>query len=144
ELADEGRKSMVAGAPVGAELRSMLERSELRYSSPTDEASIKSAFRKLRVEADAWQRGRTAYMAQRLEAGRHPDTDPTFWSQYQDPGPPALASLQTQPILGLVDPLARGILIGIGSLFLILLVSGVVILRIVARRVRARRKSAIA
>ena len=68
--------------------------------------------------------------------------DDAFWSEYHDAGPPALASLQAQPILGLVHSVARAVLIGIGVLFLIVLVSGIVVLGFVARRARARRKSA--
>ncbi len=29
-------------------------------------------------------------MMGRLTAGRHPDTDPTFWAEYRDAGPPAI------------------------------------------------------
>jgi len=29
-------------------------------------------------------------MMGRLTAGRHPDTDPTFWAEYRDAGPPVI------------------------------------------------------
>ena len=43
--------------------------------------------KKLRIQADGWHKQRTAYMLERLEQGRHPDTDPTFWNQWQEPAP---------------------------------------------------------
>jgi hypothetical protein len=50
----------------------------------------RSTYATLRNEADDWQAKRTAYMMTRLRAGRHPDTDPAFWNDWHDPGPPAL------------------------------------------------------
>jgi hypothetical protein len=52
--------------------------------------STASNFLRLRKEAEAWHARRTAYMMERLTAGRHPDTDATFWADWRDPGPPAL------------------------------------------------------
>lgn len=50
-----------------------------------------TAYRSLRSEADEWEKKRTAYMMARLSAGRHPDTDSTFWSDWHDSGPPVPA-----------------------------------------------------
>jgi hypothetical protein len=48
-----------------------------------------SNYARLRKEAEQWQAKRTAYMMVRLRAGRHPDTDPTFWAEYKEtPAPP--------------------------------------------------------
>ncbi|HEY3412305.1 MAG TPA: hypothetical protein VGM51_04500 [Armatimonadota bacterium] len=51
--------------------------------------SVESNYVRLRKEAEEWQAKRTAYMVVRLQAGRHPDTDPAFWAEYKDaPAPP--------------------------------------------------------
>ncbi|HEY3332088.1 MAG TPA: hypothetical protein VGK19_18815 [Capsulimonadaceae bacterium] len=61
---------------------------------PRDRDGLKDentpVYRKLRAEADAWQARRAAYMMTRLQAGRHPDTDPTFWREWHDSGPPSI------------------------------------------------------
>jgi hypothetical protein len=56
----------------------------------TADWSVDANYARLRKEADAWQTRRTAYMMARLQAGRHPDTDPVFWTDWKDPGPPPL------------------------------------------------------
>jgi hypothetical protein len=56
-------------------------------------------YKMLRTEADTWQAKRTAFMLSRLNAGRHPDTDPHFWDGYHDYGPPVL----TVPLLRRID-----------------------------------------
>ncbi len=45
-------------------------------------------FTRARSAADDWHAKRTAFMMTRLEAGRHPDTDPTFWDGYRETKPP--------------------------------------------------------
>lgn len=52
--------------------------------------STESNFVRLRKEAEDWQAKRTAYMMQRLTAGRHPDTDPTFWAEYKETPAPRI------------------------------------------------------
>lgn len=49
-----------------------------------------AAFEALRAEADHWHERRTAFMLERLKAGRHPDTDASFWQGWDDGSPPAL------------------------------------------------------
>ncbi len=49
-------------------------------------------YKSLRQEADDWQARRTTFMLERLNAGRHPDTDPTFWNGWDDGAPPSLHS----------------------------------------------------
>jgi tetratricopeptide (TPR) repeat protein len=51
------------------------------------------AYAKLRAEADAWQAARTAFMMERLKAGRHPDTDPHFWDGYTERPAPGLPTM---------------------------------------------------
>ena len=48
------------------------------------------AFVNLRAEADTWQKARTEFMLERLNAGRHPDTDPEFWRGYVESPAPGL------------------------------------------------------
>ncbi len=47
-------------------------------------------FERARAAADQWHAKRTAFMMAHLEAGRHPDTDPTFWDGYRESRPPSL------------------------------------------------------
>lgn len=47
----------------------------------------RAEFDRLRAEADAWKARRDAFMLPKLRAGRHSDTDPTFWQGWND-GPP--------------------------------------------------------
>jgi tetratricopeptide (TPR) repeat protein len=61
------------------------------WRKTTNQATVRRKFAELRAEADAWHRSRTAYMTARLQAGRHPDTDTTFWTDYHPATPPSLA-----------------------------------------------------
>ncbi|HLK16264.1 MAG TPA: hypothetical protein VKT78_15770 [Fimbriimonadaceae bacterium] len=45
--------------------------------------SIRASFQRLRHAADDEDRRRTEYMMSRLLAGRHPDIDPSFWSEWK-------------------------------------------------------------
>lgn len=68
---------------------SLLLRAPPEYSPQIPEGTRKGYWT-LRHEADQWQARRTAYMMARLQIGRHPDTDPTFWNDWHDAGPPQL------------------------------------------------------
>jgi hypothetical protein len=57
----------------------------------------------LRREAEECNRDRQAYMLARLHQGRHPDTHPDFWSDYQETQPPNLTLSGIRQ--GLQDPL---------------------------------------
>lgn len=63
-----------------------VEGSQIEYLKDNTEEE----FLHLRREADAWQARRTAFMEERLKAGRHPDTDPTFWNGWVDGPPPEI------------------------------------------------------
>lgn len=41
-----------------------------------------------RIEADAWVAHRNAYLLERLQVGRHPDTNPNFWDQWHEQSSP--------------------------------------------------------
>lgn len=62
----------------------------LGLEPPKGEPPVKLSFRKLREEAESWHRVRTQYMTARLEQGRHPDTDPSFWSEWKERPMPRL------------------------------------------------------
>lgn len=47
-------------------------------------------FKALRKEAEDWHSDKEKYMLERLNAGRHPDTDPTFWSEWKEPQMPVI------------------------------------------------------
>jgi tetratricopeptide (TPR) repeat protein len=47
-------------------------------------------YKTLRASADKWQANRTAYMLERLQKGKHPDTDPNFWADYKEVPHPSL------------------------------------------------------
>jgi hypothetical protein len=53
-------------------------------------ATLHELYPKLRDEAEQWSSKRTAFMEERLRAGRHPDTDLTFWSGYEESAAPDL------------------------------------------------------
>ncbi|BDI29066.1 hypothetical protein CCAX7_11170 [Capsulimonas corticalis] len=63
---------------------------EHTVSSDLAQSDDGRTFAQLRAEADRWQRARTDYMMARLTAGRHPDTDPTFWADYRPAPAPQL------------------------------------------------------
>ncbi len=86
ELIDAGKNSMLPDAPKGAALKDRLPRPDFVES----DRLLDPAFANLRAEADAWQEARTAFMLERLNAGRHPDTDPEFWGGYVESPPPSL------------------------------------------------------
>jgi tetratricopeptide (TPR) repeat protein len=92
ELIDQGRRSLQPGVPTGEALKKLLGGSDkwrwMRYQN--DLREDEQAFRQHRAEADRWHAERTRYMMTRLLEGRHPDTDSTFWDDYQDAGPPPL------------------------------------------------------
>jgi hypothetical protein len=83
ELIDAGKGSMLPGAPSGKALKE-----ELFYPGYVDRRELEVDFATLRADADSWHKARTAFMVERLKAGRHPDTDPGFWAGYrEDPAP---------------------------------------------------------
>ena len=89
ELIDEGHGSIIPGSPQGDALKKALKLDQ-SSSHTADYQSDRQDYVRLRSEAEQWQKQRTAYMMTRLLAGRHPDTDPTFWKDYHDYGPPQL------------------------------------------------------
>ncbi len=92
ELAEQGRESIAADAPRGAELQEWL-RSYVHH--PLDDRpkeQLKAYYREARAAADQWNSNRADHMERQLAAGRHPDTHPDFWQGWNDapPLPPLL------------------------------------------------------
>jgi hypothetical protein len=87
ELSASGKRSVLAAKSGGTAAADgeMLQPPGLTESQT---AELRSEFRRLRNAAEARERERTKFMLGRLRAGRHPDTDPTFWSGFQEPGKP--------------------------------------------------------
>ncbi|CAN5627704.1 hypothetical protein BH23PLA1_BH23PLA1_20890 [soil metagenome] len=69
---------MLPDAPKGEKLKALLPRPDFVAA----ERLLDPTFRQLRAEADAWHAERTDFMTKRMEAGRHPDTDSSFWEGY--------------------------------------------------------------
>lgn len=61
---------------------------------PDRVAPIRREFEFLRADANRWQATRTAFLSQRLAAGRHPDADPSFWRGYAETPPPDLRDFE--------------------------------------------------
>lgn len=64
------------------------------HTAPVMDGSVSALtafYEEAREEAETWHEARMAYMAERLEAGQHPDTHPEFWGEWVDvSSPPAL------------------------------------------------------
>ncbi|WP_197167684.1 hypothetical protein [Neorhodopirellula pilleata] len=89
ELVDSGRGSFFPDSPQGESLKALLPQPGFVKA----ELLLDPTYRQLRSEADDWHAERLAFMSQRLEAGRHPDTDPSFWDGYTERPSPKLPSI---------------------------------------------------
>ncbi|HJP83356.1 MAG TPA: tetratricopeptide repeat protein [Fimbriimonadaceae bacterium] len=85
ELILAGKKSL---DPNVKDQQKMLEDdSSLIMLHEPSKGFVKYEFERLRHQAEAWHNRRTAFMMERLNAGRHPDWDTSFWDGWDD-GPP--------------------------------------------------------
>lgn len=89
ELIDQGHGSIDRSNGTGQALKNNL-RDPMEQLNEPNQKILDALYHRLRVEAEQWHKQRTAYMMPRLQAGRHPDMDATFWQDYHDPGPPSL------------------------------------------------------
>jgi hypothetical protein len=137
-LIDAGKGSMLPDAPKGAPLKDHLPRADFVDA----DGLLDPAFAKLRAEADAWQKARSEFMVVRLSAGRHPDTDPDFWTGYIESPAPVLPTKSVPETyherMEMRQRLSLLVVIGVPAVALICCV-GLAALR--SRRAR-RRKSA--
>ena len=97
ELIDAGAKSAVSTAST-AELKKQIQAGDYQVTSENmpQKENLELQFKELRAEADEWHAQRTAFMIERLKVGRHPDTDETFWNEWQEPAEPELYLSQEQ------------------------------------------------
>lgn len=132
ELIDAGKGSMIPGAPRGEALKKMIRQPPWVSASKRLDAD----FVELRAEADAWHANRAAFMNERLEQGRHPDTDPHFWDGYTARPAPELPATINPP-----TPLWQKATERAGVVA-VLAVPSFLVVWLVGRSVRARRKPA--
>lgn len=98
ELARQGKQSLCLNAPRGKALVELLKPKApplMLYEDRYPE--LQKQYDKLRAEAEEFHQRRTAYMRERLNAGRHPDTDATFWNEWHDAGPPIIDDVYVEP-----------------------------------------------
>lgn len=85
ELAIDGKRSITWQGKIDIE-------AALEYQSVqgvTTESGTTAEYKRLREVATEWHERRTAYMLDNLSQGRHPDTHPEFWSDFDgDPEMP--------------------------------------------------------
>jgi hypothetical protein len=89
ELLSAGRHSLHPEHFPDSELVSFLSDRRLGLAGGIPK-EVEEQYHQLRAEAEVWQKNRTDYMMARLQAGRHPDTDPTFWNAWKETPPPSL------------------------------------------------------
>ncbi|AGA28477.1 hypothetical protein [Singulisphaera acidiphila] len=134
ELIDAGKNSMLPDAPKGEALKGTLPRPDFVEGA----LLLDPIFTKLRAEADAWHTVRNAFMTRRLNEGRHPDSDPSFWDGYTELPAPKLptisapdafhAMLESRKRMGLL------VIIGIPGLAVGLIAGSLVVRKAKARR----------
>lgn len=90
ELIENGKKSLVDDSD--NDLQYLIKKSHFQTSF-FEKEEVASAYKTLRAEAEKWQKTRTKYMMTRLQKGRHPDTDKTFWIEYSNSPAPSLQQL---------------------------------------------------
>jgi hypothetical protein len=71
----------------------------LAWSKARERDAIQAKYNELRAFADAAHETRIAYMIPRLEAGRHPDTHPDFWDDYDEPMLPSMVPSQWESLM---------------------------------------------
>jgi hypothetical protein len=78
ELIDSGKRLFQPSTIPIEVIRKILLDESMMFTN--HDASVASAFAIKRGEADEWRAARQAWVEARLAEGRHPDTDPSFWT----------------------------------------------------------------
>jgi hypothetical protein len=114
ELIDLGASTQVRGAPADTALKRLMGKHVEAIAGREDAEKL---YVELRRQSDAWVEGRTKYASEQIQQGRHPDTDPAFWSGW-NPEPP-LQPGQAQE----EDPAVSTVLLvgGLGGLVVVML-----------------------
>jgi tetratricopeptide (TPR) repeat protein len=68
-----------------------------QYKEMKGKTNLEKEYFLLRKEAEDWNSARTSYMMAQLQAGRHPDTNADFWSEFKEPELPFLSRAQADP-----------------------------------------------
>jgi hypothetical protein len=134
ELIDSGKGSFLPSAPHGEALKALLPPPGFVKAA----ILLNPAFPKLRAEADDWHEARTAFMMSRLEAGRHPDTDPMFWNGYTDRPVPGLPTRSVPDAYDAWQSSQRTMVLL--ALIGVLLATALMVGLLVVRSARARRR----
>ena len=143
ELIRAGRTSLLPGAPTGEALVTSLHAGTSRFLYPREVAALDAWYAEARAAADRWARAREDFVLARLRAGRHPDTDSSFWDDWDDdaipmPTPPGgtLAD-RTLDAMGLLHP-QQAMVAGPCWLVSLAVVGVTVVLVVRSRRRKAR------
>jgi hypothetical protein len=129
EIAKAGRTSLYPGAPDAKQMAATFSPHYANFSMGVGygDTYLYDVYTRLRAEADSWHERRTAFMLERLKAGRHPDTDSAFWDGWDDGAPPSLEPPRT------IQDIAANI-------FGLVLLGGIVATVVgLARRIRRRK-----
>lgn len=119
ELVAGGKKPFLAGQP-----------ESIGGVQWTEKADIAQQYRRLRAGADRYVSLRTAFMMERLKAGRHPDTDQHFWDGWNPPPAGRLISNS-----GFFEKLSHNWVLMIG-LYLLILIGSIIGLVYVGKTLR--------
>lgn len=84
--------------------------------------AIELWYSEARAEATRWVTQRNEYLQERLDLGQHPDTNPRFWENWQEPSSPPL-----------IPGTRLGIIVKISAIVLLLLI-GFLIYRVILNR----------
>lgn len=114
ELIDQGATTAVPGAPAPTALKRAMR---THVADVPDAAELEKLYVDARQATDEWLKSRNEYALALLQQGRHPDTDPEFWSAWNlqppapGPGEPSYdPAISTELLVG-----------GLGGLLLVLM-----------------------
>jgi tetratricopeptide (TPR) repeat protein len=103
----------------------------------TNPQNVEEKYKELRQEADTWQKARASYMLPLLKAGRHPDTDTTFWNGYHSTPAPSLDIPWSKEVQGNVGTRLYQFLNILPAFFLLgIILLPIFVIRLITRRVR--------
>jgi len=113
ELIDQGKGSVVPGAPQGPELKKLLvphrykagRLEEVKVLNDEARREVEAEFQRRRDFAVRWQAARFDYMKSLLEMGSHPDLDYRFWTSFKEPTQLARELPKVEPDAVVVAPL---------------------------------------
>lgn len=90
ELLHAGKGTLSPDFSSREQLREWLIDNLFKHNPVADVDEIRETYKSARRAADARHAAREKFMLERLQAGRHPDTDARFWDGYREPKRPVL------------------------------------------------------